>query len=641
MPRYFNGREIELLAPSGNMDIFKQIVNANCDAIYIGGKSLNMRMIRKGFNFSDEEIVEATQMAHDRGKKLYVTVNSMLNDQEINQAIDYLHFLNNTKVDGIIIQDLGILQLCNEYKLDRFEIHASVMMNVHNIDFVKHLQQSGVSRVVVSREMDLQTAKHLQVETGIETEYFVHGDMCTVNGGNCYYSSLVLGNSSNRGRCFKPCRWAFETKKDGYTYPTEYPLAAKDMNMYEHIPELIESRVQSFKIEGRMRDTDFIVNLVNTYGDAIDRYIADPFSFDRNKKTDELFENRKRDFSTAYAFGNPGLDFINRRYEGTGKFYSTGKMFSTPTEEPSITNDLINDVVSQLSEPESSNPSPTKHRMSVKVKDYEQAKLCMESSVDRIYIPSEVFYPNEMISIDQLEHLRSLNSQTDIFLELPQMMDERQLEMTDQYLETHGHLFKGLLVSNLGAIQKYADRFQLVANYNLNIFNQRAISYYKDFGVEEFTVSIESKRRELGEFIHLSEEPLEIIAHGPLKAMYLDLNLYDNTHVLNPSEKSDNDHVENDQLVLKTEKGENPVYIDQFKKNHLYTAKEFNILPILGAFEKPISFRIEGHAYNADDLREIIDTYQKAIANPSQCDQLFEQLNSTKAGFTLGALSFK
>jgi putative protease len=170
MARYFNNKKVELLAPAGTMETFMSMVKANCDAIYLGGKSLNMRMIRKGYNLADEEIEEAIEMAHEAGKKVYVTVNNMMNDYEINEAAEYLHWLNSINTDGIIIQDMSILQICREQKLNRFEIHSSIMMNVHNIESVKALQEYGVSRVVLSREMDLKTAKNLQNLTGIETE---------------------------------------------------------------------------------------------------------------------------------------------------------------------------------------------------------------------------------------------------------------------------------------------------------------------------------------------------------------------------------------------------------------------------------------------------------------------------------------
>ncbi len=641
MTRFFNDKKIELLAPAGTMETFRSLVGANCDAIYLGGKSLNMRMIRKGFNLSDEEVAEAVVMAHEVDKKVYVTVNNMMNEYEIAEAIDYLQFLNHIKVDGIIIQDLSIVQLCQEQKLRHFEIHASVMMNVHNIETAMALKEKGVSRVVLSREMDLKAAKNLQNLTGIETEYFIHGDMCTVNGANCYYSSLLWGNSSNRGRCFKPCRWAYKIKKDGYLYSEAYPLAAKDMCMYEHIPELIESCVTSFKIEGRMRETDFIVDLVNLYGEAIDRYIEDPLSFDRKKHALKLFEDRKRDFTTAYSFGKPGLDFINTRYEGTGKFYSTGKVFSVPSEEPEITEEVLNIACTELSG--FGEKTNSRQKLSVKVNNYQQAKLCIEMNVDRIYLTSDVLLPDRFMNLEQLNHLVSIKGNTEIYLALPQMMDELQFDIMDHYLNKHGHFFDGILATNLGAVKKYGHKYKLITDYNLNIYNNKAVAFYKSIGVEQFTASIEAKINELAKFLTAAKESVEIIVHGPIRVMYLDHNLYDNVNALQPAETADNKYVDNNVLVMLHEKGENPVYIDQNNKNHLFTAKELCLLPILEhlSMDKPISLRIEGQTYSLEELRCIIEVYQEAVADKSSCSKLYQGMKSYRGGFTLGALSYK
>ena len=548
--------------------------------------------------------------------------------------------MDNIKVDGIIIQDMSILQLCKEQKLQNFEIHSSVMMNVHNIETAKALKEMGVSRVVLSREMDLKTAKNLQNHTGIETEYFMHGDMCAVNGANCYYSSLLWGNSSNRGRCFKPCRWAYNIKKDGYLYPTTYPLAAKDMYMYEHIPELIEACVTSFKIEGRMRETDFIVDLVNTYGEAIDRYIEDPLSFDRKKYASELFENRKRDFSTAYALGKPGLDFINTRYEGTGKFYSTGKVFSVPSEEPEITQALLSTAQTELI---NNNNITLRQKISVKVNNYQQGSLCIEMKVDRIYLSSDVLQPDTFMTLAQLKHLDSIKGDTEIFLALPQMMDEFQFDIIDHYLHRHGHLFDGILATNLGAIKRYSDKYKVIADYNLNIYNHKAVELYKGIGVEQFTVSIEAKINELSKFLTAAKESIELIVHGPISVMYLDHNLFDNLNALQPVETADNKYVDNDVLVLLHEKGENPVYIDQSNKNHLFTTKELCLLPILEnlSHRKLTSLRIEGQTYSLEELKYIIEVYQLATADKTSCSKLYQEMKSCRAGFTLGALSHK
>ena len=640
MARYFNGKEVELLAPAGNIEIFKEIVKANCDAIYIGGKSLNMRMIRKGFNFSNEEIAEAVQLAHLVDKKVYVTVNNLIHDFEIEEATTYLAFLESVHVDGIIVQDLGVLQICKENQFN-IEIHSSVMMNVHNIAYVEALKEYGVSRVVLSREMDLKTAKHLQKQTGVETEYFMHGDMCTVNGSNCYFSSSVWGNSANRGRCFKPCRWPFRIKKDGMIYPTAYPLAAKDMYMYEHIPELIEAHVTSFKIEGRMRETDFIVDLVNTYGDAIDRYIQNPLGFDRKEQAQKLFENRKRDFTTSYAFGNPGLDFINTRYEGTGKFYSTGKVFSTPTEEPELTNHRLNTLQQELTGNDSS--PINKRSLSVKVNNFEQAKLCIDLGVDRVYLASEVFLPDAPFTTKQLHNLFTSKNQTALYFALPQMMDELQFDQMDQFLKKYGILFDGLLISNLGALKRYGSLYNVITDFNVNIYNHKASKFYQQLGASEITASIETKADQLGAFIRTAACPVEMIVHGPLKVMYLDHNLYENTAALDPIDQEDNQYVPNHILTMVTDKGENPVYLDQNKKNHLVTAKEFCLLPLLNHlhFNQALRFRIEGQTYSTEQLKQLIKIYQTAIDDTSQADRLFSAMQSTRAGFTLGSLSYK
>jgi putative protease len=198
-------------------------------------------------------------------------------------------------------------------------------------------------------------------------------------------------------------------------------------------------------------------------------------------------------------------------------------------------------------------------------------------------------------------------------------------------------------VSNLGAIRKYSGKFKLISDYNLNIYNQKALKFYKEQGVSEFTASIEAKSNELAKFCSLSQETLELIVHGSIKVMYLDHNLYDNVKALQPVESADNKYVDSNILVMMTDKGENPVYIDQNGKNHLFTSKELCLLPMLQdiSFEKPVNFRIEGQTYSLEELKYIIETYRKAISDTSKCKELYEEMKSCRAGFTMGALSYK
>ncbi|MDH6370934.1 peptidase U32 [Paenibacillus sp. VTT E-133280] len=640
MARYFNGREIELLAPAGTFEIFKEVIQARCDAVYFGGPVLNMRMMRKGYNLSHEEIVEALDIAHRLDKKVYITVNNLFSEEDVEEAKEYLRFLDGARPDALIVQDMAVLELIREMGLN-LPIHSSVMMNVHNLEMIYALRDLGVSRVVTSREMDLQTAKLLGQRSGMELEYFIHGDMCSVHGANCYFSSHVFGMSSNRGKCMKPCRWDYRVKKDGYVYPAEYPLAVKDMFMYEHLPELIESGITSFKIEGRMRDKEFMVMLANSYGEAIDRYIDDPIGFDRTVDTKELYNNRKRDFSTAYAFGKPGLANINRRYEGTGKFYSTGKVFSTPTAERELSEKRVEQVRESLAEVKQ--PQKTKAKLAVRVNNMEQARMVLELGVDSLYLPGDVFEPDQPFTKRDIKELGERKGDSKIYLGLPRMMTELHFDQYDQLLQGERLPIDGLIVTNLGAIRRYnATGYPLIGDSNLNVYNHLSAQLYTNLGLTQLSVSPEMTVEHFATFASRCKAPLEVVVHGTPALMYMEHDLYENTELMEPIAEEDNEYVHNSVLVLKTDKGENPVYRDQHGRCHLLFAKELCYLPLLNEMSELgiSSFRIEGATYSVEQLREIIISYQQAINGSDKKDDMLGGLKPVYAGYTLGSLQF-
>lgn len=640
MARYFNGREIELLAPAGTFEIFKEVIQARCDAVYFGGPVLNMRMMRKGYNLSHEEIVEALDIAHQLDKKVYITVNNLFSEEDVEEAKEYLRFLDGARPDALIVQDMAVLELIREMELN-LPIHSSVMMNVHNLEMIYALRDLGVSRVVTSREMDLQTAKLLGQRSGMELEYFIHGDMCSVHGANCYFSSHVFGMSSNRGKCMKPCRWDYRVKKDGYVYPAEYPLAVKDMFMYEHLPELIESGITSFKIEGRMRDKEFMVMLANSYGEAIDRYIDDPIGFDRTVDTKELYNNRKRDFSTAYAFGKPGLANINRRYEGTGKFYSSGKVFSTPTAERELSEKRVEQLRERLAEVEQ--PQKTKAKLAVRVNNMEQARMVLELGVDSLYLPGDVFEPDKPFTKRDIKELGELKGDSKIYLGLPRMMTELHFDQYDQLLGGERLPIDGLIVTNLGAIRRYNNTgYPLIGDSNLNVYNHLSAQLYANLGLTQLSVSPEMTLEHFANFASRCKTPLEVVVHGTPALMYMEHDLYENTELMEPIAEEDNEYVHNSVLVLKTDKGENPVYRDQHGRCHLLFAKELCYLPLLSEMSGLgiSSFRIEGATYSVAQLREIIVSYQQAIIGSDSGDDMMGGLKPVYAGYTLGSLQF-
>lgn len=648
MARYFNGKEVELLAPAGTFEIFKTVIDANCDAVYFGGPSLNMRMMRKGYNLSYEEVKEAVQLAHERGKRAYITVNNLMDEEDLEEAKRYFAFLNEIGPDAIIAQDLAVFPLIQEMNYTHIPVHSSVMMNVHNLEMIEAVKALGVSRIVASREMDLMTAEVLHTRSGMEFEYFVHGDMCTVHGANCLYSSMLFGNSSNRGRCMKPCRWDYRVKKDGYLYPTEYPLAAKDMYMYEHIPELIKSGITSFKIEGRMRDIEFLLMVVNSYGDAIDRYIADPLGFNREDGADTLHKNRKRDFTTAYAFDKPGLAFINRRYEGTGKFYSTGKVFSTPTAEREMKEERVLQVKESLRHAKREQPGTSIPQITVHVNSVEQARAAIEEGADVIYLTGDVFQPDRPFSREDIEALTADKGNAEMILGMPRMMNELHMEQYHHFLaEGKKHKFyglDGLLASNIGAMHKFQSLgLPMIADFSLNIYNHMAASFYqKHFGISRIIPSLELQLHDLTKLLRHPEIPLEVIVHGSPIVMYLEHDLYANAAEFEPIAEEDNRFVDNLHLVLLTDKGENPVYRDAAGRNHLALAKELCFMPFLKELHEAgvNHFRIEGKTYTTEQLRGLVRIYRQAALNLDSCGRLYQDMTPIYAGYTLGSLQF-
>ncbi|MDO9098359.1 MAG: peptidase U32 family protein, partial [Candidatus Methanoperedens sp.] len=218
----------ELLAPVGSKEALIAAIDNGADAVYFGGKLFSARQYAS--NFTKEELEWAIDYAHVRGVKAYVTVNTLIKDSELEEACEYLQFLCNAGADAVIVQDLGVLRLLRE-QLPELPVHASTQMTIHNVEGVKFLQEMGVKRVVLARELSLEEIIKIKAETNIEIETFIHGALCFSYSGQCLLSSMIGGRSGNRGHCAQPCR-----KKYGMNGIEGYLLSSKDLNMSEHIP---------------------------------------------------------------------------------------------------------------------------------------------------------------------------------------------------------------------------------------------------------------------------------------------------------------------------------------------------------------------------------------------------------------------
>lgn len=273
-------KKVELLAPAGNFDGLKGAIKAGADAVYLGGRLFGARAYAD--NFSEEEICDAIHMAHVFGRKIYLTVNTLVKEKELDQLYDFLLPFYIQGLDGVIVQDLGVLKYIREH-FPGLELHASTQMSLSGSRGTEVLKEAGVSRIVPARELSLSEIKAIHESTGIEIEAFIHGAMCYCYSGQCLLSSMLGGRSGNRGRCAQPCRLPYSI--DGGKEC--YPLSMRDMCTLDLIPELIEAGIASFKIEGRMKKPVYTAGVTSIYRKYIDLYYQDKDNYQVTSKDRE------------------------------------------------------------------------------------------------------------------------------------------------------------------------------------------------------------------------------------------------------------------------------------------------------------------------------------------------------------------
>ena len=292
-------KDFELLAPAGNLEILKGVIESGADAVYVGGSMFGARAYAN--NFTEEELLEAIDFAHLRGVKVYLTVNTLIKNSEFSKLYDYLLVYYKRGLDAVIVQDIGVVKAIHEY-FPSMEIHTSTQMTVTGADGVRFLSQFGVTRVVMAREVSLAEMKRIHEETGMELEAFVHGALCYSYSGQCLFSSILGGRSGNRGRCAQPCRlpYTVEGKKD------EYILSLKDMCGIKALDKLHDAGVYSLKIEGRMKQLEYACGVVKYYRSYIDNMkpVSDA-DYDRIKAL-----GNRCGFTDRYYFDHNGSDMV-------------------------------------------------------------------------------------------------------------------------------------------------------------------------------------------------------------------------------------------------------------------------------------------------------------------------------------------
>lgn len=329
-----NENRVELLIPAGSLETLKVALRYGADAVYCGGEYFSLRA--KATNFSKDDLIEGIKLVHEQNKKIYITANILAHNEDIDKANDYLKELNELKPDGIIIADLGIFNIAKEI-CKGIPLHISTQANTVNYQAANMWYELGAKRIVPGRELSLFEIKTIREKTPkeLEIECFIHGAMCISYSGRCLLSAFMTGRESNLGECTHPCRWKYavvEEERPGEYMPIEenergtYIFNSKDLCMIEHIPDLIEAKIDSFKIEGRMKTALYIATVARTYRKAIDDYYNGCYKENLDWYKNEITKCTYREYTTAFYYGKPNEEaqvYANNTYKSGALYLGT------------------------------------------------------------------------------------------------------------------------------------------------------------------------------------------------------------------------------------------------------------------------------------------------------------------------------
>ena len=313
-------RDVEILAPAGSMECLRAAVAAGADAIYLGGTKFGARAYAQ--NLSEEDLVQAIEYVHIHGRKIYMTVNTLLKDRELNELYAYLLPYYKAGLDGVIVQDIGAVKFIGEY-FPEMPVHASTQMTITNTLGADFLKRYGITRVVPARELSLKEIRDMKKQTGLEMECFVHGALCYCYSGQCLLSSMIGGRSGNRGQCAQPCRLPYQTEGKK---PADL-MSLKDLCTIDILPELIDAGIDSFKIEGRMKQPDYVYTVVKMYRKYADQYLKlqkegkgkSSYHVSEADKRELLATYQRRGYCEGYYYQHNGKDMVSLKRPKNGR----------------------------------------------------------------------------------------------------------------------------------------------------------------------------------------------------------------------------------------------------------------------------------------------------------------------------------
>ncbi len=604
-------KNLELLAPAGKLDVLKTVVKSGADAVYLGGKNLNMRMLRAGFNFSDDELCYAVDYVHQRGKKIYVTANNLYYDDELDRLSEYLLFLNGLGIDAIIVQDLAVVELCKKLNI-KIPLHGSVQMGISNSAAIRYLEENNFERVILSRNLSLQEIADISAHSNIGIECFIHGEQCVSHTGQCYMSSFASNEGGNRGRCIKPCRWEYQLNGAENTHLAgyQYFLAYKDLCLYPHLVDLINAGVISFKIEGRQYSADHLGYIVSTYREALDNIMKTPETYQVNEEEYEKLQNRRlRNFSTG-SFYKPA-DGNNVGFDGKREppFISTSRSLLT------------------LGESDYQDYSPfsnfTVPELTVKITKVADLERMGKYKINNIIIGVDQFRQNGLEwDAKTLTQAKQSAAQAEfrVLIETPRIVSQKDLESIYELRDSMiGGPFYGVVVNDPGSMVIFKDTdLAIWGGYGLNIANYLASQAMERLGLERISASLELDAPHLQSMLDAGVDT-EVLVHGPLCGMITDYCLPRAVHGDTIDECSL--HCLNDEYSLQDKNGQKyRILTDYHCRNHIFYPHDrclFPQLPQLASWGIK-SFRIDGHSYSSIFLDQLVLYYSQALAQLQQ-----------------------
>ena len=599
-------KKIELLAPAGRWEALEKVAAAGADAVYLGGKRFNMRLLRPGFNFSDQELQDAANYLHQQNKRLYITVNNIYYDEEIKGLSDYLLFLEAIGVDALIIQDSALLRLHQQLGLT-LPLHASVQMGLGSAEALEFLAANGVSQVILSKNLTLQEISRIHETHPMTIEFFAHGDLCISHAGKCLLSSLATGESGNRGICINPCRWRYTLKGiiDDHDGPRYY-LAHKDLCLYSHLKDLVEAGVSSFKIEGRMREGDYLAFLVGIYRRALDGIIENREDRRMLKEDAEKLEaKRVRDSSTGGLFGCTGVESIGLSGEREPFFPTSAcrleRLQAEDYEEVPVAAGEGVPVA-----------------ISVKAADLEMLELLLNVGINRVILGYEYMRQRRAgwnkAGIERALE-RTEGQAINLVVETPRVVNAAEMEPIEKLLDWIKNRPRlEVMVNEYGTLALALRKGLAVsAGPGLNLSNSTAADFFRSKGLKRLTASTELDFAKLKTMFD-SGTDIEIMVHGPLYGLVTD---FCPARAATGAEQANcHEACRTDDYALMDEHGQHyHIRSDAQCRNYIYYPYDlclFSYLPRLyGAGLRHL--RIDGQYYDSGQVAATVSIYREAI----------------------------